>query len=71
MKKQKNTTSSPNHTALPLLTREQFHRVYGGLIYISDFNTDYHPHKRSKCQNTGSPIAMRIASDLKGGNFPC
>lgn len=34
---------------------------FGGLIYPSDFETDY----RSKTQNQGSSIAQRIASDWK------
>lgn len=34
--------------------------TFGGLIYYSDFNTDY----RGKDEET-SPIASRIASDMK------
>lgn len=56
---------------LPIPTREQFHKVYGGLIYLSDYHTDYQPHNKGKSHNNGSPIAARIASDLKGGGFPC
>ncbi len=34
-------------------------RTFGGLIYPSDFNTDYW----GKRNQTGSPIARRIAQD--------
>lgn len=38
---------------------EADHTTFGGLIYPSDFNTDY----RGKNNTKGSPIASRIASD--------
>lgn len=38
---------------------ETDHTTFGGLIYSSDFNTDY----RGKNNTKGSPIANRIASD--------
>ena len=37
------------------------HRHFGGLIYQSDFNTDY----RGKDNTNGSTIAKRIASDMR------
>ncbi len=37
------------------------HTKFGGLIYPSDFNTDY----RGKDNIHGSPIASRIERDLK------
>lgn len=37
------------------------HFTFGGLIYPSDFNTDY----RGKDNTNGSPIANRIACDKK------
>lgn len=51
------------------------HRHFGGVVYLSDFNTEY--RKSLACH--GSPTALRIASDfhrekslcdtyLKGGN---
>lgn len=39
------------------------HRHFGGIIYPSDFNTDY----RGTDNTHGSPIASRIASDFKIG----
>jgi len=40
-------------------TYEIDHTTFGGLIYPSDFNTDY----RGKDNNNGSQIASRIAKD--------
>ena len=37
------------------------HRHFGGLIYQSDFNTDY----RGKNNTNGSTIASRIESDMR------
>lgn len=37
------------------------HTKFGGIIYPSDFNTDY----RRKNNTNGSPIANRIANDAK------
>ncbi len=37
------------------------HSTFGGIIYQSDFETDY----RGKNSNNGSSIAQRIASDLR------
>lgn len=37
------------------------HSTFGGIIYQSDFETDY----RGKDNNNGSSIAQRIVSDLK------
>lgn len=37
------------------------HSTFGGIIYQSDFETDY----REKNNNNGSSIAQRIISDLK------
>lgn len=37
------------------------HHTFGGLIYHSDFNTDY----KRKSNNNGSMIAQRIISDKK------
>lgn len=41
--------------------REVDHATFGGIIYPSDFNTDY----RGKDNTYGSPIAQRIISDRK------
>lgn len=41
--------------------REVDHCTFGGIIYPSDFNTDY----RGKDNTYGSPIAKRIISDQK------
>ncbi len=35
------------------------HSTFGGVIYLSDFETDY----RGRDNKNGSPIASRIASD--------
>lgn len=40
------------------------HSTFGGLIYPSDFETDY----RGKDNTKGSPIAQRIASDQRFDN---
>jgi len=37
------------------------HATFGGLIFLSDFETDY----RSNNHQNGSSIAQRIVSDLK------
>lgn len=37
------------------------HSTFGGLIYLSDFNTDY----RAKVNTHGSTTAQRIISDWK------
>lgn len=37
------------------------HTKFGGIIYLSDFNTDY----RGKDNVNGSPIAMRIVRDAQ------
>lgn len=37
------------------------HSTFGGLIYPSDFNTDY----RAKVNTNGSTFAQRIVSDWK------
>lgn len=42
------------------------HTTFGGLIYSSDFNTDY----RGKNNTYGSPIANRISSD-KQFDYQC
>lgn len=41
--------------------REVDHTKFGGIIYLSDFNTDY----RGKVNIHGSIIASRIAADEK------
>ena len=41
--------------------REVDHSTFGGIIYPSDFNTDY----RGKNNTDGSPIAKRIISNQK------
>ena len=41
--------------------REIDHTTFGGIIYPSDFNTDY----RGKDNTNGSSIASRIISDQK------
>ena len=40
------------------------HSTFGGIIYASDFNTDY----RGKNNTSGSLIANRIAQDQKFDN---
>lgn len=40
------------------------HSTFGGLIYLSDFETDY----RGNDSNNGSSIASRIACDWKFDN---
>lgn len=42
-------------------TYDKEHIHFGGLIYVSDFNTDY----RGKNATNGSSIAARIESDLR------
>lgn len=42
-------------------TYDKEHIHCGGIIYISDFNTDY----RGKGNSKGSSIASRIESDLQ------
>lgn len=42
-------------------TYKSDHSTFGGLIYLSDFETDY----RGKNNNHGSSIAQRIVSDKK------
>lgn len=37
------------------------HTTFGGLIFLSDFETDYRGHDN----NHGSPIAQRIESDRR------
>lgn len=43
------------------MIRETDHTKFGGIIYPSDFNTDY----RGKDNTHGSTIASRIISDKK------
>lgn len=52
-------TTTQNHNDLHIPTREEFHKNFGGVIYQSDFNTDY----RGKDNANGSTIAARIESD--------
>lgn len=47
------------HNTLHIPTHEEFHKNFGGIIYQSDFNTDY----RGKDNTNGSTIAARIESD--------
>lgn len=54
-------TTTWNHNNLHIPTREEFHRNFGGIIYQSDFNTDY----RGKDNTNGSIIAARIESDYR------
>lgn len=54
-------TTTRNHNTLHIPTREEFHRNFGGVIYKSDFNTDY----RGKDNTNGSIIATRIESDFR------
>ena len=42
-------------------TFDKEHRHLGGIIYLSDFNTDY----RGKDNINGSTIASRIESDFR------
>ena len=48
-----------NYYTTEIFDREHIH--FGGLIYSSDFNTDY----RGKDNTHGSIIASRIESDFK------
>lgn len=41
------------------------HTTFGGIIYSSDFNTDY----RGKNNTNGSLIAQRIAADQRFDNY--
>lgn len=50
-----------NYCKVKIFNREQQHRHFGGLIYPSDFNTDY----RGNDNINGSPIASRIESDFR------
>lgn len=54
-------TTTRRHNTLHISTREEFHRNFGGVIYQSDFNTDY----RGKDNTNGSIIATRIESDYR------
>lgn len=51
-----------NYYTTETFDREHIH--FGGLIYSSDFNTDY----RGKDNTHGSIIASRIESDFKREN---
>ena len=54
-----NQTPSNQHTTLPSYpTREQLHRTFGGIIYSSDFETNFTGHTASE-----SFIARRIECD--------
>lgn len=55
------TTTTQNHNNLHIPNREESHRNSGGVIYESDFNTDY----RGKDNTNGSIIAARIESDYR------
>lgn len=59
MTETKTTTRSHNNLHIP--TRKEFHRNSGGIIYESDFNTDY----RGKNNTNGSIIAERIETDYR------
>lgn len=64
--KQTKTKKTLNKTgrqpdALRIPTREKLHRHFGGLIYPSDFATDYHAGSRAE----GSFIAARILADRR------
>lgn len=50
-----------NYSKLHIPTREEFHRQFGGVIYQSDFNTDY----RGNDNTNGSIIASRIQSEYR------
>lgn len=54
-------TITRTHNKLHSSTREEFHRNFGGVIYQSDFNTDY----RGLGNINGSIIAARIESDRR------
>lgn len=54
-------TTTRIHNKLHISTREEFHRNFGGVIYQSDFNTDY----RGQGNTNGSIIATRIESDRR------
>lgn len=53
----KNTTKTCNILHIP--SKEEFHKHFGGIIYQSDFNTDYRGHDNTH----GSFIARRIEYD--------
>lgn len=59
MTETKTTTRSYYNLHIP--NREEFHRNFGGIIYQSDFYTDY----RGKDNTDGSSIAIRIESDRR------
>lgn len=50
-----------NHYKVKIGFFDKEHRHFGGLIYPSDFNTDY----REDDNINGSSIASRIESDFK------
>lgn len=56
-----NQTPSNSHITLPPYpTREQLHRTFGGIIYSSDFETNFSGHMVSE-----SFIARRIECDVR------
>lgn len=54
------TEKTENHNKLHIPSREEFHRHFGGIVYGSDFNTEY--NHSSAC---GSEIASRIENDYR------
>lgn len=60
--KRHNTYKAPYHnfTNPTLLSREELHRTFGGVIYSSDFDTEY-----SGKSNTESKHAGRIISSWR------
>ena len=50
-----------NHLKIKTERFDKEHRHFGGIIYPSDFNTDY----TGKNNTTGSAIASRIRSDFR------
>lgn len=54
------TEKTENHNTLHIPSKEEFHRHFGGYVYVSDFNTEYN-HSSAN----GSEIASRIESDYR------
>lgn len=54
-------TETRNYNNLHITTRSELHRHPGGIIYQSDFNTDY----RGNDNLRGSSFASRIESDFR------
>ncbi|MBS4903356.1 MAG: hypothetical protein KHZ96_12950 [Coprobacillus sp.] len=59
-------TQTENHDTLRIPSKEEFHRHYGGTVYLTDFDTYYHI---TLPDYQGSFIARRIQSDFRNKKF--